>query len=507
MARAVRGTFDFVRYLHPRLAEAPALRARMKRKVLPPWLRGLDRVHALGDRGLARVYGLLQALERTIPVSRRITEFLVAHRPDVVVVSPLVDAASDQVDLVRAAQASGIPVVAAIASWDNLTNKGHLRVQPDVVAVWNEHQKREAIAYHGIDADRIVVTGAQLFDRWFDREPSQSRESFCAMVGLPTDRPIVLYTGSSIFIARSEIEAPFVRRWIEALRSSHDPTLREAAVLVRPHPFNCEAWETADFSDLGPVSVWPRQRYTPAAEEARNSLYDSLHFSAAVVGVNTSAMIEAAILGRPVLSVLAPEFAATQEGTVHFHYLLPENGGFLRIASSIEAHVGQLSEVLASPEVTRQQTARFVSTFIRPNGVALPATPMLCDAIERASVLPVRPVPESMGVRIGRVAALPLAVVLGWLETTEKGHIGREVGKGLVRAGRLGWKRVVVKPGKLVVRGARVATGRARRVPRQVARGLRWLPRQVLRGVRSLRYQLGVRLRGSEVGGDRNDGP
>ena len=37
-ARAVRGTFDFVRYLHPRLAEAPALRARMKRKVLPPWL-------------------------------------------------------------------------------------------------------------------------------------------------------------------------------------------------------------------------------------------------------------------------------------------------------------------------------------------------------------------------------------------------------------------------------------------------------------------------------------
>ena len=169
MARAVRGTFDFVRYLHPRLAEAPALRARMKRKVLPPWLHGLDRVHALGDRGLARVYGLLQALERAIPVSRRITEFLVAHRPDVVVVSPLVDAASDQVDLVRAAQASGIPVVAAIASWDNLTNKGHLRVQPDVVAVWNEHQKREAIAYHGIDADRIVVTGAQLFDRWFDQ--------------------------------------------------------------------------------------------------------------------------------------------------------------------------------------------------------------------------------------------------------------------------------------------------------------------------------------------------
>ena len=300
---------------------------------------------------------MLRGLERAIPASRRILDFLAAHRPDVVVVSPLVDAASDQVDLVRASQAMGIPVVAAIASWDNLTNKGHMRVRPDMVTVWNEHQKAEAVSYHGVDADRVVVTGAQLFDRWFDRQPSQSREAFCRMVGVPADRPLVLYTGSSVFIARSEVEAPFVRRWIAALRESGDPTLRDAAILIRPHPFNCEAWETADFSDLGPVSVWPRQRYTPSAEEARNSLFDSLFYSAAVVGVNTSAMVEAAILGRPVLSVLAPEFAATQEGTVHFHYLLPENGGFLRVAQSIEQHVGQLSEVLRTPDITRQQTA------------------------------------------------------------------------------------------------------------------------------------------------------
>ena len=47
MARAVRGTFDFVRYLQPRFADAPALRARMKRKVLPSWMAWLDRIHTL----------------------------------------------------------------------------------------------------------------------------------------------------------------------------------------------------------------------------------------------------------------------------------------------------------------------------------------------------------------------------------------------------------------------------------------------------------------------------
>jgi hypothetical protein len=158
------------------------------------------------------------------------------------------------------------------------------------------------------------------------------------MVGLPDARPFVLFTGSSVFIARSEVEVPFVRRWLEGLRRSSDPMLRAAAVLVRPHPFNADAWVDADFGDLGPVAIWPRQRYTPAEESARTSFFDSLYYSAAIVGINTSAMIEGAILRRPVLSLLTPEFAGTQEGTLHFHYLLPENGGFLRVAHSLDEH-------------------------------------------------------------------------------------------------------------------------------------------------------------------------
>jgi hypothetical protein len=506
MARAVRGTFDFVRYLHPRLAAAPALRARMKRKVLPRWLHGLDRIRSLGDRGLQRSYRVLRAAERAIPVNRRLLDFLTAHTPDVVVVSPLVDAASDQVDLVRAAQAVGTPVVAAIASWDNLTNKGHMRVRPDLVTVWNEYQKAEAVSYHDVEAERVVITGAQLFDRWFERQPSQSRESFCRMVGVPADRPLVLYTGSSVFIARSEVEAPFVRRWIAALRESGDPTLRDAAILIRPHPFNCEAWETADFSDLGCVSVWPRQRYTPSAEEARNSLFDSLFYSAAVVGVNTSAMIEAAILGRPVLSILAPEFAATQEGTVHFHYLLPENGGFLRIAETIGAHVAQLSEVLRAPEMTRAQTASFVGRFIRPHGIATACTPILADTLEQAARLRPTPVEDTAGTRVTRVVLWPLAVALSWASLAEKGRAGQRAVGAVERAGRLAVKRLIVRPALLALWAARVAGGKLRRGARSARRRAALLPGQLLRRARHARYQVAVRIRGeAHAGADSND--
>ena len=53
-------------------------------------------------------------------------------------------AASEQVDWIKAARACGIRTAACIASWDNLTNKGLLRIEPDLVVVWNEAQRREA---------------------------------------------------------------------------------------------------------------------------------------------------------------------------------------------------------------------------------------------------------------------------------------------------------------------------------------------------------------------------
>jgi hypothetical protein len=380
IATGLRGIIDFVRYLDPRFAGAPALRARMKRKALPRAFYVLDAVRTLGIGGTRSVVAGLAALERAIPGSHEVESFLRVHAPDVVLVSPLVDAASDQVDLVKASQALGIPVAACIASWDNLTNKGLLRVQPDRVIVWNETQRREAIEFHAAPSDRVVVTGAQPFDRWFERRATTTREEFCRRAGLPADRPFVLYTCSSSFIAISPAELAFVRAWIAALRAQ--PATARVPILVRPHPYNRAAWEHADLSGLGEVSVWPDGPYNPVEEESRAGFFDSLHHSAAVVGVNTSAMIEAAIVGRPVLSIQVPEFSRTQDGTLHFHYLLPENGGFLRVASTLDEHVTQLADVLARPDEARAQTARFVSSFVRPQGIEVPCAPLVADAVE-----------------------------------------------------------------------------------------------------------------------------
>jgi hypothetical protein len=80
---------------------------------------------------------------------------------------------------------------------------------------------------------------------------------------------------------------------------------------------------------------------------------------------------------------LADEFQDTQGGTLHFRYLLSENGGFLRVAKSLPEHAAQLAETLANPALGRDACERFVRTFIRPHGMDVDATPVLVSALEQ----------------------------------------------------------------------------------------------------------------------------
>jgi len=67
---------------------------------------------------------------------------------------------------------------------------------------------------------------------------------------------------------------------------------------------------------------------------------------------------------------------------VHFGYMLPENGGFLRVARSLRRHTAMLAEDLRGDGAWRPATERFLETFIRPHGRDRPALPLLLAAIE-----------------------------------------------------------------------------------------------------------------------------
>jgi hypothetical protein len=79
----LRGTMDFLRFLHPSYAGAPALRARIKRKVLPRGYHWLDAIPYLTARTVRALERALMTADRAIPVEKSIIDFLRAQAPDV----------------------------------------------------------------------------------------------------------------------------------------------------------------------------------------------------------------------------------------------------------------------------------------------------------------------------------------------------------------------------------------------------------------------------------------
>ena len=102
------------------------------------------------------------------------------------------------------------------------------------------------------------VTGAHVFDDWFGRKPSTTREAV-----LRTRRSAPRPTRSSCtsvpaLLEGSPPEAPFVLRWVRHLRQSGHPVLRDCGILIRPHFRRGREWRATRLSG-------PRQRRLLAA--------------------------------------------------------------------------------------------------------------------------------------------------------------------------------------------------------------------------------------------------
>lgn len=381
MARRVRLGLDYVRFVSPRYAETPHLRARARARA-PRAVVAIADASMGGARALA---WLLRLLERGLPRVPAIEQFLAAESPDVVMITPLIDMGSPQLDHFAAARRLQLRTVLPVASWDHLSSKALLRSLPERVIVWNESQRAEVVDFHSVPAERVVVTGAQCYDQWFGRTPSRSRAAFCARVGLRADVPFVLYVCSSLFIDTA-FEPSFVEQWVRAVRGSTDPRLKDVGILIRPHPARLYEWKSTDLSGYRNLSFWGAH---PIDDDAKDDYFDSMYYSAAVVGLNTSAFIEAAVVGKPVHAVLLPEISRdNQEGTLHFHYLLDVNGGLLRTATTLEAHVEALAGSLVGDGGGDERAARFTAGFVRPFGMDVPATPRFAEAVEAVAALP-----------------------------------------------------------------------------------------------------------------------
>ena len=346
LAWLVRALTDLARYGDPRFADAPALRERIAEKLhwridysrLPspfkrPLHRAVDRHSTGADAALAeRTLARLRRLEAgdpdqppRDPLRRRAAARRRARQP-----GDRVRVLADRVPEERAQARHPHRDLRGELGQPDRQGAAPLRPRPRLRLERHPAPRARGDARHPGRPGRPHRRAA--LRRLFRAEAEHGSAGVRAQGGARArTQPFVLYLCSSPFIAPNEVG--FVRRWAAAIRGSDSPALREVGLLVRPHPQNGRQWEGVDLSEFGNAAIWPPQGAQPDAGEARADYFDSLAHSACIVGINTSGLLEAGIVGKSVLTVLDPDFAGTQAGTLHFQYLRWENGGLLRVAA------------------------------------------------------------------------------------------------------------------------------------------------------------------------------
>lgn len=277
------------------------------------------------------------------------------YRPDLVVATDVLN--ENDVALLQDAKRRGIPSVAILRSWDNLTNM-LMRILPQQLIVQNEILKYQALRYHGIPAERIHVAGVPHYDRYI-KGPGLSRERFFASMGLDPAKKLILYAPvSDLRVKRNDYDQ-YISEVLAGLQYN---------VLVRFPPAGAV---TLDKGAL-PVNVViddPGMRFGDRAEselsrEDDERLVNGLSYADVVVSGPSTMCIDAAVFDKPVILV---DFSLTPkhplEGIIEygFEHIQPilKSGG-VRLAKSAEELKEYITMYLNNPRLDAEGRRRIV---------------------------------------------------------------------------------------------------------------------------------------------------
>ena len=247
---------------------------------------------------------------------------------------------------------------------------------PDLVLAWNDTQKQEAMEVHNVPKENIIVTGSPFFDKWFEEKKILDREEFCQKVGIPEDKPFLLYLGSSENIAKDE--SWLIKKIADELQKTNDQRLKEMVILMRPHGSHQDVYRNLSHPK---IKVWLRPERLPNSPESFSEFASGLFYSSCTVGLNTTGMVDALLADKPVVVLLVEEYSQTNAAqAIHFRYILNEDvyerAGSVREAASI------VSRILNGEDNKRENRRKFVFKFVRPNGFEWSAGELCALAIE-----------------------------------------------------------------------------------------------------------------------------
>jgi len=325
--------------------EAVALGPRLKR-----WAKKLACLPFANAPGLRLLSWAERSTSRALNTTEEYIDLYRATRPTLVFNGSHVHSAV-ATQAVQAAQWLGIRTATFIFSWDNLTSQGRIMLPYDHYLVWNEALRDQLLGiYPSIRPEQVHVTGTPQFDFHFHEQHHESREAFCARVGLDPARPIVLYTTGMANHMPGEDDV------VEQIADMLADMPGRPQLLLRVYPKD----RTGRFEPLrkrrADISFqqvpWEPSWLTPLPEDTR--LYtNTLRHCALGINVASTVSLELCMFDKPVLNVgYNPPGVTELEYSRYYrfdHYAPVVASGAVHVASSPQELRAMIREALARP--------------------------------------------------------------------------------------------------------------------------------------------------------------
>ncbi len=250
--------------------------------------------------------GLLSKLERASSKALRTTDEYVRLfqkiKPSLVFNGSHVHA-NVAIQAVQAAQWLGIPTVAFIFSWDNLTSQGRIIPDYDYYLVWNEGLQNQLLQiYDFVKPEQVIVTGTPQFDFHFRPEFRWSRREFCTKVGADPKRPIVLYsTGMANHMPGEDLVVESLAKMLRQMKDVGSPQLL-VRVYPKDHTKRFDEVKRRNPDVLFPEIPWERAWLTPHMEDTY-LLTNTLRHVAVGINVASTVSLELCMFDKPVINV------------------------------------------------------------------------------------------------------------------------------------------------------------------------------------------------------------
>jgi hypothetical protein len=294
-----------------------------------------------------------------------------ADRPDVVFTTGPFQ--FEQPAVIAEACNLGIPVLALIPSWDNVSTKNRMVFNYDGYVVWSERTKEELhYFYPATRKVPVYVTGAPQFDVFFQEKFYLSREEFCANYGLRPDLPIIVYTIGSPNFIRGEHHGA-----VQLAERMAGGEIGDAQMIVRPHPIHDNGKMNSLFEKYYPRVIVQKTADAEALLTARSQDEDQIidwvntfRHADVVINLASTVTVDAAIFDRPVINLdFDPEPGQPHQQLIkeinhlwtHFKPVA-ESGGVWNV-NDIDEMVSAIRAYLARPELHRQER-RWLAEYV-----------------------------------------------------------------------------------------------------------------------------------------------